>query len=209
MESKKSEYRILIKNFVKLNYSRTRIHQLLKEIFGSEAPTPSTIRRWVKRFESGETSVEDRPRPGQPRVGRSVTNTAIVNELITEDRRYTIKELAQLAAIPMTTVWRILTISLCLILKCAKWVPKILTSDQEKARVKASKENLYLNNLDPDFFQGQIVTGDETYIHHYDPTTKRESMQWLPHGSARPEKAIRKLSAKKVMALVFWDRLGV
>ena len=73
----------------------------------------------------------------------------------------------------------------------------------------ASKENLYLHSQDPEFFESHIVTGDETYIHHYEPETKRQSMQWLPPGSEAPKKAIRKISAKTVLTLVFWDRLGV
>src|SRR6202044_2975309 len=78
-----------------------------------------------------------------------------------------------------------------------------------QARKKACAENLNLNNLDPDFFQGQIVTGDETYIHYFEPETKRQSMQWLPKGAQAPLKAMKKTSNKKVMALVFWDRIGV
>jgi histone-lysine N-methyltransferase SETMAR len=109
----------------------------------------------------------------------------------------------------MATLFRIVTIGLGLLLKCARWIPKILTRAQKKSRIFAAKENLYLHSLDPEFFENQIVTGDETYIHLYEPETKRQSMQWLPPGSDPPKKVIRKLSAKKVMALVFWDNAGV
>jgi len=70
-------------------------------------------------------------------------------------------------------------------------------------------ENILLHNLDGDFFEGHIVTGDETWVHHYDPETKRQSQKWLPRGAPRPEKVIRKRSRKKVMVLIFWDRIGV
>ena len=44
----------------------------------------------------------------------------------------------------------------------------------------AAKENLYLHSLDPELFESRIVTGDETYIHHYEPEAKRQSIQWFP-----------------------------
>jgi hypothetical protein len=86
-----------------------------------------------------------------------------------------------------------------LLLKCARWIPKILT----KKKNSASKENIFLHSLDPEFFESHIVTGDDTYIHHYEPETKQQSMQWLPPGFDPHKKTVRKLSAKKVMALVF------
>jgi len=51
------------------------------------------------------------------------------------------------------------------------------------------------------------VTGPEKYVHHYEPETKRQSQQWLPQGAHAP--AIKRLSTKKVMAIIFWDHLGV
>jgi hypothetical protein len=90
------------------------------------------------------------------------------------------------------------------LLKCARWIPEILTKQQKIKRISASsKENLYFHSQDPEFFESHIATGDETWIHHYKPETNRQYMQWFPPGSDPPKKAIRRLSAKKVMALVF------
>jgi hypothetical protein len=76
-------------------------------------------------------------------------------------------------------------------------------------RKTACWENLYLKSLDSELFLNH-VTGDETYLHHYEPETKqRVSQMWLPTGSQAPIKAIRHLSNKKVMCAVFWDRAGV
>jgi histone-lysine N-methyltransferase SETMAR len=78
-----------------------------------------------------------------------------------------------------------------------------------RTRKLSCSENIWLHNLDPEFFQNQIVTGDETYLHHYEPEIKRQSIQWLTRSSRPPVKAIRRLSKKKVMSLSFWDRAGV
>ena len=54
-----------------------------------------------------------------------------------------------------------------------------------------------------------IVTGDESWAHHYEPETKRQSMQWHHLGSPSPKKFKLAPSAGKVMITVFWDSRGV
>ena len=43
---------------------------------------------------------------------------------------------------------------------------------------------------------------DETWVHHYDPETKIQSIQWKHKGSLTPKKF-------KVLLSVFWDAQGV
>ena len=42
---------------------------------------------------------------------------------------------------------------------------------------------------------------DETWLYHYDPETKQQSMEWRHSGSPRPKKY-----AGKVLASIFWDQ---
>src|SRR5260221_2037327 len=58
-------------------------------------------------------------------------------------------------------------------------------------------------------FMNSIVTGDEAWAHHYEPETKRQSMQWHHLGSPSPKKFKVTPSAGKVMITVFWDARGV
>src|SRR6476469_4497342 len=58
-------------------------------------------------------------------------------------------------------------------------------------------------------FKQRIVTGDETWLHCWDPDTKQESMQWKHVGSPPPRKARTQALAGKVMATIFWDTQGV
>ena len=60
-----------------------------------------------------------------------------------------------------------------------------------------------------DAFFSRIITGDETWVYQYDPETKQQSKQWLPHGSAGSIKLKPEWSVNKVMATVFWDQEGV
>ena len=61
----------------------------------------------------------------------------------------------------------------------------------------------------PENFFSRIITGDETWVHHHDPETKQESMQWKQKGSPTPTKFCVQQSARKIMATVFWDSEGV
>ena len=54
-----------------------------------------------------------------------------------------------------------------------------------------------------DNFLQQIVTGDETWILHYEPESKRQNMQ-----SPVAKKLKTQLSAGKLMLIVFWDSQG-
>jgi len=58
-------------------------------------------------------------------------------------------------------------------------------------------------------FLSQIVTGDKTYAHHYEPETKRQSMEWHLQQSPRKKKSEATPSAGMFMITVFWDIDGV
>jgi histone-lysine N-methyltransferase SETMAR len=60
-----------------------------------------------------------------------------------------------------------------------------------------------------DDFLDNIVTGDETWVHHYEPKSKRQSMEWLHKNSPTKKKFKTAHLAGKVMCTVFWDRKGV
>ena len=51
----------------------------------------------------------------------------------------------------------------------------------------------------------RIVTGDETWAHHFEPETKRQSMEWHHPQSPRKKKFKTTPSVGKIMITVFWD----
>jgi histone-lysine N-methyltransferase SETMAR len=75
--------------------------------------------------------------------------------------------------------------------------------------VSSCNEILKLWKQNPDYFISHLVTGDETWIHHYDPETKQESSVWMPKGSVPPVKAKTVKSAGKIMATIFWDSKAI
>ncbi|GFV23288.1 transposase [Trichonephila clavipes] len=60
-----------------------------------------------------------------------------------------------------------------------------------------------------DKFLDYIVTGDETCVYHHTPESKQKSMQWRHSNSPKAKKCKTSISAKKIMASVFWDRQGI
>ena len=63
--------------------------------------------------------------------------------------------------------------------------------------------------LDPNDFLSQLVTMKETWLYHYDPETKQQSMDWRHSGSPRLKKFWVQKSSGKVLASTFWDQDGI
>ena len=55
----------------------------------------------------------------------------------------------------------------------------------------------------------RLVTMDETWLYHYDPETKQQSMEWRHSGSPYPKKFRVQKSAGKFLASIFWDQEGI
>ena len=58
-------------------------------------------------------------------------------------------------------------------------------------------------------FLGNVITGDETWVHGYDPETRVQSSQWKSPSSPRAKKALQSRSNIKVMMIVFFYLHGI
>jgi hypothetical protein len=54
--------------------------------------------------------------------------------------------------------------------------------------------------------RARLMTTEETWLYHYDPETKQESMEWRHKGSPRPKIYGVQKSAGKFLASIFWDQ---
>ena len=59
-----------------------------------------------------------------------------------------------------------------------------------------------------EIFLHRIVTGDKSWVYHYKPESKRQSMQWKHPSSPANKKFKTQHSAGKVMLTIFWDVNG-
>jgi len=91
---------------------------------------------------------------------------------------------------------------------CARWVPKELIEERKRKRLDVCSRHLARYREEGDNFLQHIVTGDETLIHHYEPESKRQSMQWKHPSSPTAKKFKTQPSAGKLMLTAFWDSQG-
>jgi hypothetical protein len=65
-----------------------------------------------------------------------------------------------------------------------------------------------LTSFIPRQFLERIITADETWVHHYEPESKAQSMAWKRPTSPVAKKFKSQPSAGEVMLTVFWDMEG-
>jgi len=110
-----------------------------------------------------------------------------IHDLILEDRRISPKSITEKLGISRERVGSIIHEDLDMRKLSAKWVPKCLT------RIKDVNGASRLGNFgffqrDANDFLSRLVNTGETWLYHYDPQTKQQSMEWWHSDSPRPKK---------------------
>jgi histone-lysine N-methyltransferase SETMAR len=90
----------------------------------------------------------------------------------------------------------------------AKWVPRHLTEEHKLNRLDICSRLLEGCSREGDNFLNRIITGDEIWVHHYEPETKRRSIQWKHTAAPTSKKFKSQPAAGKLMLTVFWDSQG-
>jgi len=104
-----------------------------------------------------------------------------------EDRRISAKSIAEQLGISRERVGSTILENLDMRMLSAKWVPEWLTADQKCQRCQPSEQLLEFFRRDANDFLSRLVAMDETWLYHYDPVTKQQSMEWWHSGSPRPK----------------------
>jgi len=167
----------------------------------------STVRRRVRRFKDGElgqADLSDKTRSGRPVTASDQLHQDWVEELIRGNRRIKQKEIAVALGISKERVGHIIGV-LGFQKVCARWVPRMLSDEMKAERFCISRELLERFEKEGEDFVQKIITGDETWVHHYDPENKRQSMECRHKESPQPKKFKTQASAGKVMLTVFWN----
>jgi len=81
----------------------------------------------------------------------------------------------------------------------------MLSNEMKAERVPTYRELLERFEKEGEGFLKKIITDDETWVHHYDPENKRQSMEYRHKESPQPKKFKTQASAGKVMLTVFWN----
>ena len=205
MERKNFHVRTNIKFLVKLGWKGTEIIQALQTVYKDDAPKKTCVYKCIERFRDGRAAVQEDESRGRPTTSKNNEKIDFVRNLVKEDGRLTIYQIAETVGISVGSAHLILHDDLCLSKLSARGVPKALRPNQLNLRSELSTAILLKIEADKDRFFDRIITGDETWVYQYDPETKQQSKQWLPRGSSGPIKFKSERSVKKVMATVFWD----
>ena len=157
-----------------------------------------TVRSWKKKFESGEESIKNAPKSGKPKFASRKEIVSKIKEIIEGDVRFTVRDIARKVGISLSTVHFILKKHLKVRKIFARWVPHLVTDEQNRQRAKVAKKLLQMfQTCDKKQF-GNVVTGDENWVYYFEPVRKVSNKIWTTKHSRRPIIAKRSLSAKKV-----------
>ena len=177
--------------------------QWLEKFYGDSAPSKTTICRWYAEFKRGRTDTEDAERSGRPNEAVTPETINKVHQIVFENRKLKLREIADTLKISYGSVYAILHEHLSMRKLLSKWMPRSPTVDQKRQRVVDSERCLELFRRNKPNFLRRYVTMDETWIHHYTPELKQSSAEWTGVGEKRPKRPKAQIWAGKVMASVF------
>ncbi|GFV96557.1 protein GVQW3 [Trichonephila clavipes] len=172
-----TDQRICIKFCFKLGKTGIEIYEMMKTAFGEEAMSRARVFEWIQRFKEGRQSVNSDLRSGRPITSRNEDTIAQVKAVVHSDCCLTVREIAQECRISVVSCEEFLRKDLNMRRVSAKFVPRFLTEDQQFQRLATSSDLFQSEGDDPEFMKF-IITGDESWVHRYDPQTKQQSSPW-------------------------------
>ncbi len=114
--------------------------------------------------------------------------------LLNEDRHLTLRELEMVMnddlgdSLSQMLIFRIVTEKLGFCKVCAQWVPHQLLPEHKTNCMAAAPDFLERYEHDSEEMLSRIVTGDDTWVHHFTHSTKKKSMVWKEPKESLPKK---------------------
>ena len=136
------------------------------------------VYEWVEGFQNGRQNVSDEHRSGRPVSVANETVKQQIEQQICDYRRVTIDEIAVEFNMSHGSAYIIVHDDLGYRKVCSRWVPRQLSDDHRRAWQMICQEHLDRHVREGDAFLHRTVTGDESWVYHYDPESKRKSIQW-------------------------------
>ena len=123
--------------------------------------------------------------------------------MVEQDARLSVKDIASCNGISEGSVQTILKKRLDLRKVCARCVPHLLTKEQKTQRLKCAQESLKTYKGCNSQVISNLLTGDETWAHNFEPQRRADNKQWKQKDQKRPCIAKRTISSKKMYAFFF------
>ena len=160
----------------------------------------------MTEFKNPERAFEDAPRMGRPSTITTQENIEAVEWIVMRNQQVSDGRVAEELAIPKTIIHEIMDNQLGMKKVCTRWILKLLTLIQRANRVDCCQELLQQREVNPDNVFNSIVTGDESWIHHYNPPSQLEAKVWKRLGEQTPTRLRQERSAGNKMMIIFWDK---
>jgi transcriptional regulator with XRE-family HTH domain len=131
---------------------------MLQQAYGENCLSRTQCHEWYRRLKSGRTSIEDDPKSGRPSTSIEDDHVDEVLAVIRQNRRLTVREVAEEVGISKSSCHLILTEKLKMRRVAAKFVRRLLTDAQKGNRVSqsVSQELFDRSNADEKFLKNVI-----------------------------------------------------
>ena len=150
------------------------VHQRLSAHNGNSVLLQQSAYKWIGTLKNGRTNVTYDKGAGKPSMVITEDNIENAHDMVLLDRRVTIDEVVHVQE---------------------RWVPKHLTELHKQTCVDICQKHLGRYGNETDIFLDRIITGDETWVHHYKLESKRPSMEWKHPQSPCKKKFKSQISA--------------
>lgn len=120
------------------------------------------------------------------------------------EARYTVQDIARMVGITVGSAFTILKKILKVKRLTARWIPHLLTDEQKQQRVETTCELLKLYPKYSKNVFSTFVTGDQAWVHFFEPQRKVNNKIWATKNATRPCVAKRLQRTKKVMYSLFF-----
>lgn len=130
------EQRTVVKFLSQSDHTPIQCWRRLQEVFGDRTLSKTAVRKWHKQFSSGRTMTKDEKRSGWPRSTRTPEAVQAVTAQLGQDRRQTVQQLAEEVGVNKSTLHTILKKDLNLSKVTPKFVPRLLTDEQKRFRMR-------------------------------------------------------------------------
>ena len=117
----RKEQRVCIKFCANLGKSATETLKMIQQGFGDQSLSRTQVFQWHIRFKTGRTSFDGDEHRGRPTSCTTPETVARIQEVIRQDRRRTIRDIAEEVAVGYGTCQRVLTEELGMHHVAAKW----------------------------------------------------------------------------------------
>lgn len=187
-------YRFYVQTRTLLGESASQIFKDLLSLYGSDAPSRATVFRYAKVPDdssdvpsaSGDSMINASSPVGRPVSVSTEENVQLIEELISENRRLSLRDIEELTGVNHELARRILRDRLNRRYLCSTWVPHSL-NDHHKLLRKNSAISIrkHLRDLEEERDRLYAVQ-DETWI-FFDPVLpKAANKAWVAVGESRP-----------------------